>query len=467
MKPISLQEIARVTQASALITSDPEQTINNVEFDSRKITPGSLFVPLVGGATDGHSYIQQVVNQGATATFWSNPIDEVPESDLAIIVVEDTLLAMQQLAAYYRELLNPIVIGITGSNGKTTTKDMTAAALTAKYRVHKTQGNFNNEIGLPYTLLQMPEDTEVAVIEMGMSGFGEIEVLSNITKPNIAAITLIGESHLEFLGSRAGIAQAKLEILSGLKDDGMLIYPGAEPLIEKYLPEISQTIKLRSFGFKDSYDVFAYDLQEEVDRTYFRTNLDSNVMCMIPVMGAYNVSNALIALTIAEVLDVPIEQAIFQLAQFKLTANRLEWLKTFQGAKLLNDAYNASPTSMKAVLETLMQTKFEDKMRKIAVLGDIRELGENSEQYHRELAKHIDPDRINRVYLFGSQMAYLYEELQKKYETNQLYYEPENHDKLVAALEESTNEKDVILVKSSFGVDLLKVVTALTGQETK
>lgn len=467
MKAIKLMDVVKQVEAIDYTANDRSVSVENVEFDARQIEPGGLFVPLVGGTTDGHTYIQQAIANGAIATLWSGDPQDAPSDQLAVIFVEDTLVAFQKLASYYRHLINPVVIGITGSNGKTTAKDMTASTLKAKYIVHKTEGNYNNEIGLPYTLLHMPENTQVCVVEMGMSGFGEIELLSKIANPDIAVVTLIGESHLEFLGSRAGIAQAKLEILKGLKENGIFIYPANESLIETEMPEIEYPIYMRSFGFNDHADVFAYNLVEESDKTYFKTNVDDNVISMIPVIGAYNVSNALIALSIAEVLDVPSEQAIFQLAQFKLTANRLQWLKTHQGARLLNDAYNASPTSMHAILTTLSNIDLEGVERKVAVLGDIRELGNESEQFHRQLSRSIQPEAIDKVYLFGPQMAYLYEELQAKFADNQLVYIENKHQELIQALEEDTRSSDVILVKSSFGVDLLQVVTALTGQVTK
>lgn len=467
MKNIKLMDVVKAVYAIDYTAPNRDIEMNNVEFDSRKITPDSLFVPLTSGQTDGHDYIQKAIENGATATFWSKDPTEAPSDKIACIFVDDTLDAMQRLAKYYREILDPIVIGITGSNGKTTTKDMTANALTAKYHVHKTQGNYNNEIGLPYTLLQMPETTEVVVCEMGMSNFGEIKALSEIAQPDIAVITLIGESHLEFLGSRAGIAKAKLEILSGLKESGLFIYPGDEPLIQSEMPELNKAIDTLSIGFNETSDVYAKELIEEQSKTYFRTNLDENVLCMIPVMGAYNVSNALIALSIAKSINVPIEQAIFQLSQFKLTANRLEWLKTKNGAQLLNDAYNASPTSMRAVLQAFSTLQINEKGRKIAVLGDIRELGPHSEQFHREIANDIETDKIDVVYLFGEKMQYLYEELKERYDDTHLIYEPENHQKLIESLEKTVKPDDLVLVKSSFGVDLLKVVTELTNKETQ
>ncbi|MGY3814684.1 UDP-N-acetylmuramoyl-tripeptide--D-alanyl-D-alanine ligase [Globicatella sulfidifaciens] len=465
MKPIKLMDVVKHVHAIDYTAKDRTISISNVEFDSRKITPGSLFVPLQG-ATDGHDYVEKAIEMGAVATFWSKEESAAPSDRIAIILVDDTLKALQDLSHYYRQVINPIVIGITGSNGKTTTKDMTASTLSAKYRVHKTQGNYNNEIGVPYTLLKMPEDTQVCVTEMGMSGFGEIEVLSKIAEPNIAAITLIGESHLEFLGSRKGIAQAKMEILNGLKPDGLFVYPGNEPLISELLDEKGLTIQISSFGFDSSYDVYAYDLVEEQNKTFFKTNVDSNIVSTIPVIGAYNVSNALIALTIAKHLEIPMEQAIFQLAQFELTAHRLEWIKTLNGADLLNDAYNASPTSMKAILKTLSTVPVEHTGRKIAVLGDVRELGPESANLHRSIKEAIDPDKIARVYLFGTEMKALYNELVTEYSQESLYYVESDHDELIALLQRDIQPEDVVLVKSSLGVDLLKVVTALTGHET-
>ncbi|MCR8969545.1 UDP-N-acetylmuramoyl-tripeptide--D-alanyl-D-alanine ligase [Facklamia sp. 7083-14-GEN3] len=468
MKAIQINEIIETLKLNpSAYQSVLDHEISSVEFDSRKIQNASLFVPLVGGTTDGHDYIQNAIDNGAKACFWSRPLEEAPSEQLIVIKVEDTLAAFHQLANYYRHLIKPIVIGITGSNGKTTAKDMTAMSLTSKYIVHKTQGNYNNEIGMPYTLLQMPAETQVCVLEMGMSNFGEISSLSKIAEPDIAVVTIIGESHLEFLGSRRGITQAKLEILDGLTSNGIFLYPGNEPLIEVELQKKQANLKSYRFGFEEDYEFYAYDINQEYNKTFFRTNIDENVLCSIPIIGAYNVTNALIALSIAKLLEVPTEQAIFQLSQFKLTANRVQWLTTKNGARLLNDAYNASPTSMRAILKTLADVEVEGAGRKIAVLGDIRELGAKSEEYHRSLKDSLDLSVLDKVYLFGDQMAYLYDELQKTFAKEQLFYEKADHQRLINALNKETSNEDVILVKSSFGVDLLSVVTALTGIKTQ
>ena len=465
MQAMKLMDVVKAVKAIDYTAADRFISVTGVEYDSRKIKAGDLFIPLTGGATDGHDYVDKAIAQGAVATLWSRSANLAPSDQIAVILVDDTLEAMQDLAHYYRLLLDPIVIGITGSNGKTTTKDMTANALKAKYKVHKTQGNFNNEIGLPYTILQMPEDTQVLVTEMGMSGFGEIERLSQIAQPDLAAITLIGESHLEFLKTRANIAKAKLEILTGLRQGGCFIYPGDEPLLNQdQVTQNSDFIAL-SFGFEESDDIYAYDLVEEDTKTYFRSNLDSKVLCSIPVMGAYNVGNALIALAIAQRLEVPIEQAIFQISQFKLTENRLEWLETTQGASLLNDAYNASPTSVRAVLASFSKLKKEPSAKKYAVLGDIRELGSDSSKYHAALADALAPEAIDGVFLFGPEMEALYQALEGKYHPDQVFYEREDHHRLVDAIQSVLKADDLIVVKSSLGTDMLYIAGVLTGRD--
>ena len=208
---LTLKEVAKAVGAVNNIRQWEELEINNVQFDTRKSTEGSLFVPL-NGTNDGHDFIDSAIENGAVASFWSAPLDQAP-SGFPVLQVKDTLIALQQLAKYYLEKINPKVVGITGSNGKTTTKDMTEAVLKARYRVHKTQGNFNNHIGLPITILEMPSYTEVVILEMGMNHAGEIELLSNLAQPDIAVITMIGESHIEYLGSRAGIAVLKWKLL--------------------------------------------------------------------------------------------------------------------------------------------------------------------------------------------------------------------------------------------------------------
>lgn len=457
MKPIRIIDIVKAVKAIDYSSPNRFAEIDSVVFDSRKATPNSLFVPLKG-ETDGHDYIQSAIDNGAVAALWSRPEPEAPE-DIAIILVDETLQALQDLAKYYLQEIQPKVVAITGSNGKTTTKDMTAAVLSARYRVHKTEGNYNNEIGLPMTILGMPEDTEILVLEMGMASFGEISLLSHLAAPDIAAITLIGESHLEHLGSRRNIAKAKLEILEGLKSDGLFIYPINEPLIREEMP-IDVSFSKETFGIDRTATVFAYAVETGKEKTTFKVNFDDTAELSIPVIGEYNVQNALIALTIARHFNLSMIEVKAYLENFALTENRTQWLEGVNGSQVLNDAYNASPTAMAAVLAAF--TELPREGRRLVLLGDIRELGEESAALHAGLADSIHPDQIDEVYLYGEEIVPLYEALKNTFPTERLHHFQGDKEPLVETLKDVLQENDQILIKSSFGTDLLSVVSQLT-----
>lgn len=456
MKPIRIIDIVKAVKAIDYSSPNRFAEIDSVVFDSREAQPNSLFVPLRGN-TDGHDYIQSAIERGATCALWSRPEAEAPEG-IAIILVDDTLTALQNLAKYYLELIQPKVVAITGSSGKTTTKDMTAAVLSARFKVHKTQGNYNNEIGLPMTILSMPEDTNVLVLEMGMSSFGEISLLSRLAQPDVAAITMIGESHIEYLGSRRNIAKAKLEIMEGLKQDGTLIYPIDEPLIREEL-SLDHDCRKVTFGTDSKATVFAYSIHSGKEKTSFKVNLDDDMVMEIPVLGEYNVRNALAALAVADALGLSMAEVKSSLASFHLTENRTQWLPGVNGAQLLNDAYNASPTAMKAVLSAFADLPREG--RRIVVLGDIRELGEESRALHSGLAEAVLPEAFDEVFLYGEEMGALYEALQSSFAPEHLHHYTGEKGVLIADLKTTLRKDDQVLLKSSFGTNLLAVVEAL------
>lgn len=237
--------------------------IHGVATDTRKLESNQLFIPLKGEHFNGHTFVPQAFEAGVSAVLWNRSEPNPPENQ-AVILVEDTLSALQQLAKAYLQELGTRVIGVTGSNGKTTTKDMIHTVLQTRYRVHKTGGNFNNHIGLPLTVLAMPEDTEIAVLEMGMSAKGEIDLLSRLANPDAAVITNIGESHMQDLGSREGIAEAKLEIINGLKEDGVLIYIGDEPLLQK-----DYSCQTKTYGTGAENDYQLRDVSQSEAGTHF------------------------------------------------------------------------------------------------------------------------------------------------------------------------------------------------------
>ncbi len=460
MISLTIKEIAAAVGALNDTSMWSDQEIISVDFDTRKLVRGSLFVPLIGN-NDGHHFILKAIESGAGASLWSKSLKDLPlevADDFPIIQVKDTLKALQNLAKFYLAKVNPKVVGITGSNGKTTTKDMTDAVLSSQYRVHKTQGNFNNHIGLPITILEMPIDTEVVILEMGMNHAGEIKVLSELAEPDVAIITMIGESHIEFFGSRAGIADAKMEISSGLKENGVLIYPGEEPLLQERVAFLTDK-QLKTFGAATKNDLYPLNIDAQMNQTSFSTNETPDLTISLPVLGTYNVNNALAALMAGMVLGVPIKKSAPKLAKFQLTKNRTEWLSGLNGSRILNDAYNANPTAMKAVLDNF--STFENKGKKIVVLGDMLELGEHSSELHLSVKESLNPNQIKKVILYGEEMNVLYESLKETFANDNLFYFTGDKEPLIQLAKEQIETGDYVLIKSSLGTDLLSVVRAL------
>ncbi|MEC6749218.1 UDP-N-acetylmuramoyl-tripeptide--D-alanyl-D-alanine ligase [Marinilactibacillus sp. XAAS-LB27] len=452
----TLSEIAEATEGVVYYAKDETIKIKEVSFDSRNLSEGSLFVPLVA-ERNGHEYITSAIENGASATLWSDSIEKAPK-DIPVILVKDTLTALQEFSKWYLKKVHPKVVGVTGSNGKTTTKDMIAAVASAKFKTHKTVGNFNNHIGLPYTILEMPEDTEVAVLEMGMSQAREIHVLSVLAEPDIAVITMIGESHIEFFGSKSGIADAKLEIVDGLKADGTLIYLGEEPLLSERIDKMN-TVKTRTFGKTDKEDLYSISIEPDVKSTKFSVNLVPELTITLPTPGEYNVQNALAALSVGLELGIEIEAGAEKLEHFQLTKNRLEWLEGFNGAQLLNDAYNASPSSMKAVLNYF--SNIEAKGQKIVVLGDILELGSLSESLHKSVAESINAEAIDQLVLYGDEMGVVYEQVKEQFSTENIRHFSGDKKPLIDYLRKTVQKNDMVLLKSSLGTGILGVVEEL------
>lgn len=442
--------ISRAVQGEVL--AENEVTVTGVEFDSRKIQAGDLFVPLKG-TNDGHEFVSKAIENGAKATLWSNDPATAP-AGIAVILVKDTLLAFQALASYYLLEENPDVIAITGSNGKTTTKDMTESVLSQKFRTYKTQGNYNNDIGLPYTILHMPEGTEKLILEMGMDHAGEISILSELAEPDVAAITIIGEAHIENLGSREKIADAKMEITTGLASDGLLIIPADEPLLEERTNSVSQTVE--TFGIQKG-DLSATILNEDKGATVF--SVDDNGY-QIPLPGSYNVENALIAMAIGRWFEVSTEEIFQGLAYVQVTQNRTQWLKASNGADILSDVYNANPTAMGLVLDTF--AKLPTEGRRLAVLADMLELGADSYSLHASMAEHINNKDFQEIYLYGDEMKGLKLALADRYPTLAVHYFTKNDKaQMMQMLKESLQTTDSVVLKGSNGMGLIEVVEAL------
>jgi UDP-N-acetylmuramoyl-tripeptide--D-alanyl-D-alanine ligase len=391
--------LAEITSAVAgeLINGNPKQLIKGVSTDTRSLQPGDLFVPLTGEHFDGHSFISVAMTAGGAASLW-NRKTELPAVAMSLILVDDTLVALQKLARYYRHEVNPIVIGITGSNGKTTTKDILSAILAEHYHIWKTEGNLNNHIGLPLTILSMPEETEVLIVEMGMNHLGEIALLTQIAEPDHVIITNIGESHIEFLKTEAKIIEAKLEILLGLADGGYAILPGDQ---EPVRSEVARrgVANVRWIGLEKANDNYVVDFHKDdlAGITFSDKNGDRY---QLPLIGNHNAVNALMAIEVAKILRVDVAKIQAGLLKVQASGMRLEIEKLANGSIILNDAYNASPTSTSCSVQLL--AAIADFPYKVAVLGDMLELGSESARYHYRIGNLIAELEIDYLITIGN-----------------------------------------------------------------
>ncbi|MHA7139486.1 UDP-N-acetylmuramoyl-tripeptide--D-alanyl-D-alanine ligase [Rossellomorea arthrocnemi] len=451
-----MKEICNMLDVKNDLSKFESVVVKGVSIDTRKIEDANLFVPFKGENVDGHQYVRNAIENGASAALWDINVPNPPE-DIPVIVVEDPLLALQSLANQYRHELDLKVVGITGSNGKTTTKDIVANLLSVKYRVHKTQGNYNNHIGLPLTILSLPRDSEVAVLEMGMSGFGEIELLSEISQPDAAIITNIGESHLQDLGSREGIAKAKLEIVKGLKSDGLFAYYGDEPLLEDGV----QTLNLKhveTFGRSESNTIYPTKIKMDNKGSHFETSLAEGETFFLPVLGVHNIHNALAGILIARKFGLSVDDMKEGLQSLKLTQMRMEMVEGKKGESIINDAYNASPTSMKAAIQLV--SELEGFHTKILVLGDMLELGDQEEEFHQEIGQLINPEKVQHVFTFGPLGGFIGKGALENFSPDRVHSFTDK-DSLTKKLSSFITGEELILFKASRGMKLEEVIDGL------
>lgn len=438
---------------------DDSIVIRGVSKDTRTIRAGNLYVPLSGERFDGHDYAEEAVRLGASAVLWQADRGE-PPAGLPAIRVDDTLSALQRLAARYREQLPVKIVGVTGSNGKTTTKDMIAAVLAVRYKVHKTEGNLNGDIGLPLMILQMDETTVLAVLEMGMRGLGEIELLTRIARPEAAVVTMIGEAHMEHLGSREGIARAKLEILSGVTAGGLFVYNGDEPLLQSLLPATPKPAGLTGvrFGLSQDNDLWPDRIAMEADGVRFTLNGAAEPVLRIPLLGRHNAVNALAAIAVGRHFGLSDAEIASGLAAAQPTGMRIEKLQGASGLTVLNDAYNASPTSTRASLALLRELSGYD--RKIVVLGDMLELGDREEQFHREIGSLLSADRFDYVFTFGRLSRHTAEAAKPSFAQGRVR-SFDDKEELVREIAAVAAPDDIVLVKGSRGMRLEEAVRRL------
>lgn len=451
---LTLREMATILNAP--IQNEADVAVTSTAFDSRQVKPGGLFIPLVAD-NDGHNYVDAAESNGATVALWQADHQDVP-NHLPVIIVPNTLAAYQQLASHYLSQVDPLVVAVSGSNGKTTTKDFIAAIGQTSYKTVKTPENFNNEIGVPQTILSMPNDTELLVIEIGMDHPGDLTFLSKLVKPDIALLTMIGEAHIEFFKTRERIADGKMEIINGLKANGHLVFNGDEPLL---LERVGQHAHLLhdSFGLNSTNDLFASEIDMTPVQASFKTN-QSAQRFTIPMTGRYNVTNALSAITVGHLLHISDEKIAQALAEAPITENRTEWLDGQFGGKILSDVYNSNPTAAKEVLHFFADTPTQGK--RIAVLGDMLQLGAASPALHASLMENLNPAKIAHVYLVGEEIQSLEEALQPIYPTGTVKrYAIDDSESLLWDLLADLTPDDTIMLKGSHGVHLENIVNQL------
>jgi UDP-N-acetylmuramoyl-tripeptide--D-alanyl-D-alanine ligase len=429
-----------------------------VSTDSRNVQVGEVFVALVGEAFDGHNYVAECLAKGAVGVIVSRSLDiEIPK-DAFVLEVENTLHALQDIACFHRSRFSVPVIGITGSNGKTTTKDLIAAVLSQRFITLKTQANFNNEIGLPKTLLGLTTEHEAAVVEMGMRGLGEIRELAAIALPTMAVVTNVSETHIELLRSIENIAKAKAELVEALDEQGVAFLNGDDIFVRNMASRCKG--KVIYYGSSAGCDVRAVDIEILGDAGTKAKVIagDRELIVTVPVPGRHNVVNAMAAVAVGLTLGLSTEEIQNGISQFAPSAMRMDIKHMKQGYKLINDVYNASPLSMRAAIDTLCDIA---EGRKIAVLGDMLELGEISETAHREIGRYAARQGVTALLTFGTQAYYMVEgALEVKPHPN--YVENfQDMAKLSARLREIAKPGDTVLIKGSRGMRMERVGTAL------
>lgn len=461
-KIIRVKDIVKICDGF-LAFGDDEIACQNFSKDTRTINENDVYVGIKGENFDGNSLYVQAFEKGAKVCLVQGiEVDESVKqkyNDRCVIIVENTIVALQKIASYKRDLYDIPVIAVTGSVGKTSTKDIISSVVSTSYNVLKTQGNLNNHIGVPMTILGL-KDHNALVVEMGMNNLGEISVLSKIAKPDIAVITNVGTSHIGNLGSRENILKAKLEILDGLKDDGVLIINNDNDLLHKWSSELKdrKSLKICTYGIENNSDVVARDIVLNENSSNFNAILkESNAVkdINVPVGGLHFVYNALCAIMVGKVLNIPMEKISKGIQKFELSKNRMELINLPNNIVVINDCYNANYDSMKAGIEYLAKTKAQ---RKIAVLGDMLELGEFSEKLHIEVGKEILKNKIDILITVGK-MA---ENIANTVKTvNSNVYVCQNNNEAVKKIKSIMRENDIILIKASNGMKFKDIVDGL------
>lgn len=454
MEQTTVRDIVKAS-GGILLAGDPLTQVKNVSIDSRVMNGEDLFVPLIGERSDAHDYLAQAIENGAVAVLSSRKMEPLPGT--AWIQVEDTLKALQAIGRDYRNRMGIPVVGVTGSVGKTTTREMVATALGAKFRVFRTSKNFNSDIGLPVTMTEMSGKDEIAVLEMGMSDFGEMEVLSSMASPAAAVMTNIGVAHIEQLKTQENIFKEKFKITSGMDQDGILILNGDDRFLKTV--EESCGFKRIFYGFGENCQYRAEDMCITKDGTEFTAVCgDKKVEVHLPVIGKHMVMNALAAMAAASVWGISMEEAAKALEGFSGFKNRQQ-IYEIRDYRVIDDTYNASPDSMKAALGVLYG--METAGKKIAVLANMLELGEDSRKFHYEVGAYAGDVPPDVLICIGELAEEIGRGLSENGDKSTVIRSFAAKEDALPFLKEQIEKGDLILFKGSNSMKLGELIEAL------
>ena len=456
MEYLTIKELILASEGQLVSKCNEETIVSNIVIDSRKAGKDSAFVAIVGENLDGHNFINLAINQGCKTIIKNknNNVD-IENKEVNVIEVSDTEIALGDIAKFYKNKFKIPFIAVTGSVGKTTTRDMVYSTISAKYNSLKNVGNLNNQFGVPLTLFNLNKEHECAVIEMGMSGFNEIEYLANIVNPQIGITSNIGYSHVEHLGSRDGIFKAKMEIATNFDENSLLIVNGDDDCL-KTLKTKDLVYKLRTFGFDKDNDIYceSYEMDEESINFVAVINGKKEEF-FIPTVGKHNIYNAMAAILVGLNLNMTIEEIKDGLKNFQCTKNRLDIIKKDK-LTIIDSVYNASIDSMSAALNIL--GRYEN--RRVAILGDMFEMGEFAEFGHRQVGKAA-LGNIDIMIAIGKDSEFIVKELKENNMNENNLYHFETKEEAIESLDNIIKDDDVILVKASRGMNLEKVVEYL------
>ena len=463
MKDLYIKDVVKICNAK-LLCGNEDEILGEIKKDTREVEQGDTYIGIKGEHFDGNLLYEDALKNGAKVCILEKTsvesvinLEEIKEkyNDVNIILVDNTVNALQQIASYKRSLYDIPVVGITGSVGKTSTKDIIASVMAKKFNVLKTLGNSNSQIGLPITLLRL-KDHNAMVIEMGMSQKGEISNLTKITRPTVAVITNVGTAHIGNLGSRENILKAKLEILDGLKENGTLVINNDNDMLHNWYEENKHNkFNIITFGMENKSNIMPYDIVLSENGSTYKIDIDGiTYNVKISVGGNHFVLNSLCAIAIGKLYDIKLEDILEGIANFELTKRRMQVEKNKNGITIINDCYNANYDSMKAAIEYLGKINAN---KRIVVLGDMLELGEFSKELHKKVGEEVAKNNIDILVTVGSLSKDIANKAIEDGMSNEKIYMCENNQDAIKIIEELSKEGDAILLKASNGLNFQEI----------